>query len=140
MVNPTSFRLPADLLIRLEHEAASAGSTVTALVSRLLDEGLKTRRFAGIVYRDGPAGRRAGLAHGPDVWELIRAVKHGEGEGEQRLRLVADELGIPPTQLRLAVDFYVAYPEEIDARIAEDERAASQVRDLISRRERLMSG
>jgi hypothetical protein len=140
MAHPTSFRLSADLLTRLEHEAASSGSTVTALVSRLLDEGLKTRRFPGIVYRDGPAGRRAGLAHGPDVWELVRAVKHGEGEGEQRLRLVADELGIPPTQLRLAVDFYVAYPDEIDARIAEDERAASQMRELISRRERLMSG
>ena len=140
MAHPTSFRLPVDLLTRLEQEAASTGSTVTALVCHLLDEGLRTRRFAGIVYRDGPAGRRAGLTHGPDVWELVRAVKHGEGEGEQRLRLVAGELGIPLSQLRLAVDFYVAYPEEIDARIAEDERAASQVRDLIARRDRLMSG
>ncbi len=140
MAHPTSFRLPVDLLTRLEQEAATTGSTVTALVSRLLDEGLKTRRFAGIVYRDGPAGRRAGLVHGPDVWELVRAVKHGEGEGEQRLRLVADELGIPLPQLRLAADFYVAYPEEIDDRIADDERAASQVHDLIARRDRLMSG
>lgn len=113
---------------------------MTALVSRLLDEGLKTRRFTGIVYRDGPAGRRAGLVHGPDVWELVRAVKGGQGDGEQRLRLVAEEVGIPLSQLRLAVDFYVAYPEEIDARIADDERAASQLHDLVTRRDRLMSG
>ncbi|MGI9032480.1 MAG: hypothetical protein ACR2HY_02130 [Acidimicrobiales bacterium] len=140
MAQPTSFRLPGDLLARLEQEAASSGSTVTALVSGLLDEGLKTRRFPGIVYRDGPAGRRAGVVHGPDVWELVRAVKYGEGDGEQRLRRVAGELGIPVSQLRLAVDFYVAFPEEIDDRIADDEHTARGVHDLIARRDRLMSG
>ena len=140
MAQPTSFRLSSDLLGRLEQEAASTGSTVTALVSGLLDEGLKTRRFPGIVYRDGPAGRRAGVVHGPDVWELVRAVRYGEGDGEQRLERVAGELAIPVSQLRLAVDFYVAFPEEIDDRISDDKRAASLMRDLIARRDRLMSG
>ena len=140
MAQPTSFRLPADLLDRLEQEAESTGSTVTALVSGLLDEGLKTRRFPGIVYRDGPAGRRAGVVHGPDVWELVRAVKYCEGDGEQRLERVAVELAIPVSQLRLAVDFYVAFPEEIDDRISDDMRAASLMHDLIARRDRLMSG
>ncbi len=73
MARPTSFRLSSELLARLEEEAARTGSTVTGLVSGLLDEGLKTRRFPGIVYRDGPAGRRARLVGGPDVWELYRA-------------------------------------------------------------------
>ncbi len=140
MTRPTSFRLSSELLARLEEEAARTGSTVTALVSRLLDEGLKTRRFPGIVYRDGPAGRRAGLVGGPDVWELVRAVKGSGGDGEQRLRQVSDELGIPLARLALAIDFYVAFPEEIDERIAADERAAAQVRELIERRDRLMSG
>ena len=140
MSRPTSFRLPSDLLVRLEEEAANTGSTVTALVSGLLDEGLKTRRFPGIVYRDGPAGRRAGLVGGPDVWELVRTVKSSGGEGEHRLREVADELGIPFSRLALAIDFYVAFPEEVDERIAADERAAAQLRDLIERRDRLMSG
>lgn len=132
--------MPADLLARLEEEAANSGSTVTALVSGLLDEGLKTRRFPGIVHRDGPAGRRAGLVGGPDVWELVRAVKGSGGDGEQRLRQVADELGIPLARLALAIDFYVAFPEEIDERIAADERAVARLRELIERRDRLMSG
>lgn len=140
MARPTSFRLPASLLARLEEEATTTGSTVTALVSALLDEGLKTRRFAGIVYREGPAGRRAGVVGGPDVWELVRAVKHGAAEGEERLRQVAEDLGIPLPQLRLAIDFYVVFPEEIDERIAADARAASRVHELIERRDRLMSG
>jgi hypothetical protein len=67
---PTSFRLPEDLLKRLDDEASSRGTSVTALVTAVLDEGLKIGRFSGIVYRDGPTGRRAGLAAGPDVWEV----------------------------------------------------------------------
>ena len=139
MARPTSFRLPEDLLLRLEEEAANTGSTVTALVSGLLDEGLKTRRFPGIVYRDGPAGRRAGLVGGPDVWELVRVVKGSGGEGDQR-RQVADELGLPLAKLALAIDFYVAFPDEVDERVAADERAAARLRELIERRDRLMSG
>lgn len=140
MVRPTSFRLPADLLARLEEEATSTGSSVTALVSSLLDEGLKARRFPGIIFRGGPAGRRPGLVGGPDVWELVRAIKDGSGGGERRLDAVAEELGLLPPQVRLAIDFYVAFPEGIDDRIAADERAASRVRKLIERRDQLMSG
>jgi hypothetical protein len=131
--------LPAALLARLGEEAARTGSTVTGLVSGLLDEGLKTRRFPGIVYRDGPAGRRAGLVGGPDVWEVVRAVRGSGGDGE-RLRELSDELGIALARLALAIDFYVAFPEEVDERMAADERAAAGVRELVERRDRLMSG
>ena len=140
MTQPTSFRLPAELLTRLEDEARGSGSSVTTLVSSLLDEGLKIRRFPGIVYRGGTAGRRPGLVGGPDVWEVVRAIQHASGQGEDRLRDVAEELGIPISRLRLAVDFYVAFPEEIDERIAADARAAAVLQKLIERRDRLMSG
>ena len=139
MARPTSFRLPSDLLERLDAEAATTGTSVTALVASLLDEGLKTRRFPGVVYRDGPAGRRAGLVGGPDVWELVRAVGAAAGKGEQRVRHVAGERGVPVDRVRLAVDFYAAFPDEIDERIAADDDAARRVRDLIDRRERLLS-
>lgn len=102
---PTSFRLSSDLLGRLDEEAGRTGSTGTALVSGLLDEGLEMRRFPGIVYRDGAAGRRAGLPGGPDVWELVRAVKGSGADGQGRLREVADELDIPLERLSLAIDF-----------------------------------
>lgn len=139
MARPTSFRLPSDLLGRLEEEAATTGSTVTALVTSVLDEGLKTRHFPGIVYRDGPAGRRAGVVGGPDVWEVVRATK-GSGDDSDHLRRIADELGLPLARLTLAIDFYVAFPDEVDERIAADGRAAARLRELIERRDRLMSG
>jgi hypothetical protein len=137
---PTSFRLSEELLERVDAEAAASGTSATALVTSLLDEGLKSRRFPGVVYRAGPAGRRAALANGPDVWEIVRAVRRTPGQGEQRLQRVADETGLGLDQVRLAVNFYSAYPEEVDARIAADETAADQIRVMVERRERLLSG
>jgi len=33
----------------------------------------------GVLFRTGPTGRRAGLAAGPDVWEVVRAVRSARG-------------------------------------------------------------
>jgi hypothetical protein len=137
MGHPTSFRLPSELLVRLEDEAATTGTTVSGLVISLLDEGLKVRRFPGVVFRDGPAGRRAGLVGGPDVWEVIRDVRAAAGRGEARIRHVAADTGLAESQLRLAVDYYATFPAEIDERLAAEERAAVRLRDMIARRARL---
>jgi hypothetical protein len=139
MSRPTSFRLPDELLARLEEEASSKGTSVSSLVSSVLDEGLKTRRFPGIVYRDGPTGRRAGLLGGPDVWEVVRVLKAASGGAEARVRTVSEERGLPVAQVRLAIDFYGEHAEEVDARIAQDKQAAERVRRVVERRERLLS-
>lgn len=137
MARPTSFRLSSDVLSRLEGEAAAAGMTVSALVSELLDEGLRVRRFPGVVFRDGPAGRRAGLVGGPDVWEVIRDVVATAGRGEAKIRRVAADAGLSSAQVHLAVDYYATFPAEVDARLAAEERAGAQLRELVARRERL---
>lgn len=139
MRRAASFRLPEALLERIEREAGALHAPVTVLVTTLLDEGLKTRRFPGIVFRDGPTGRRAGLVGGPDVWEVIDAIRRAPGKGERRLRRVADDLGIDRQRLHLAVDFYAAHPREIDARIADNERAMRRLQKLVEQRERLLS-
>lgn len=139
MVRPTSFRLPDELLERLEQEAASSAISTTSLVASLLSEGITTRRFPGVVYRDGPTGRRAALVGGPDVWEVIRDVRHASGRGDKRLSAVAQATGLTLAQVRLAVDFYTSNPDEVDSRIEADEREAERVRALIERRERLLS-
>lgn len=139
MSRPTSFRLPEDLLERLDDEATSTGTSATALVTVILNEGLKTRRFPGIVYRDGPTGRRAALVGGPDVWEVVRALSQTPGRGERRVQVLADDLGLPSAQIRLAVDFYGANPGEVDDRIAADDLIAEQLRERIHRREHLLS-
>lgn len=139
MPRPTSFRLPEELLDRLEVESRSAGISVTQLVSVVLDEGLKTRRFPGVVYRAGPAGRRAALVGGPDLWEVVRDLAHAPGRGMDRVENLAAETGLPAASVLLAADFYAAFPEEIDALIDADERAAKEVRLQAGRREQLLS-
>ena len=139
MARPTSFRLPEDLLDRLEQEGRAHEVSVSALVTSMLDEGLKTRRFPGIVFRGGPAGRRAGLVGGPDVWEIVRDLRHTPGTGMRRVSTLASEIGIPPERVRLAADFYATYPDEVDRLIDLDEQAAQRARQLIDRREQLLS-
>jgi len=105
----------------------------------LLDEGLKTRRFPGVVYRDGRAGRRAGLIDGPDLWEIVRDLKQAPGKGEKRLQRLAAETGLDERQITIAADFYACYPDEIDRLIEADEQAAAQVKEVIARRRQLLS-
>jgi hypothetical protein len=129
--------LSSDLLARLEQEASGAGMTVSALVTELLEEGLRIRRFPGVTFRDGPAGRRAGLVGGPDVWEVVRDVRATPGRGEAKIRRVAADAGLSESQVRLAVDYYAAFPDEVDARLAAEKRAAARLRELVTRRDRL---
>ena len=77
------------------------------------------RRFRGIGFVDGPTGRRANVSEtGLDVWEIIATWK-AEGRDEEGLRLAYHWL--KPEQLCVALAYYRAYPEEIDARIELDE-------------------
>lgn len=139
MPRPTSFRLDDELLERIEAESLAASTSVTSLVSSLLDEGLKARQFPGVVYRSGPSGRRAGLVGGPDVWEVIRDLRHWPGRGMERVERLAEDLGLAVGLVRLATDFYSAFPDEIDDRIEEDEKVAEQIRCRAQRREALLS-
>ncbi|HEX5582847.1 hypothetical protein [Gaiella sp.] len=93
------------------------------------DRGL--REFPGIVFRSGPTGRRAALADGPDVWEVIRGLKQarsGKGDPVEALRASSN---LREDQIRLAADYYSAHPDEVDARIREDEEAAARLRELL---------
>lgn len=139
MAMSTSYRLDPELKRLLSERAASEQVTETALVARLLEEGLKTSAYPGIVYRDGPTGRRAALAVGPDVWEVIVAIRHASGRGEARLRDAAKQIGLPEAQVRIAVDFASAYPQEVNDRIALNDAAAERARELAEQRARLLA-
>ena len=55
----------------------------------------------GIVFHDGPAGRRAGLANGPDVWEVIVVLKDfGAAGPAAAVKKTARWLGLSEAQVR----------------------------------------
>ncbi len=77
------------------------------------------RRVPGIVFMDGPVGRRASIAGtGLDVWEVIATFK---SVGEDRERLAASYGWLSDRQLSAALAYYDLYPQEIDERIEEEE-------------------
>ena len=139
MSRPTSLRLPEDVRARLDDESQRISAPPSTLAVELIDEGLKMRRFPGIVVREGPTGRRAGLAKGPDVWEVVRDLKRAHGTGRQPVDFVAEETSLAPELIGLAADYYAVFPNEIDDRIATDARVAEELRELADRRERMLS-
>jgi hypothetical protein len=125
--------------------AANPGMSLSSAANRLVDEALRTTEHPGIVFRPGPTGRRAGLAGGPDVWEVVRAVRSARTTEpdlaeEDLLSLIADNTG---TQLRLvsiAVRYWASYPDEINAEIAAASTAEDAAEHAWRRERQLLAG
>ncbi len=138
---PTPVRFEDAVAKRLASFVAShPGLSLSAAANLLVDEGLRTAEYPGVVFRDGPAGRRAGLAGGPDVWEVIRAVKSArnaepELDEDELLTLVSDNGGLALAKVRTAVRYWASYPPEIEAWIAAAQEAET-VAEVAWRRER----
>lgn len=121
-----SIRFETPLLERLRQSAAADRTTPSGLVQDLVDEGLRMRETPGVVFRPGPSGRRAGLAAGPDVWEIVAAIKDVGGRPEDKAACVAEEMGLTPAAVDLALTYYSRHPTEVEAQIAQNERAAEE--------------
>ncbi len=118
-----SFRLAQDVVDRLDRYAASVGSNRNTVAERFLQEALRLVEHPGIVFRDGPAGRRPGLAaSGLDVWEVVETVSDSAGSVPD----AADYLGIAQHLVATAMRYYAAYPGEIDAWIATNQEMADR--------------
>jgi hypothetical protein len=97
--------------------------SATALLERLIVEGVDTLDHAGVVFRGPPHDRRAALAAGPDVWEIVARLQDLDGSEEQRVAAIADETDLHPRQIRVALDFAAEHPDDVQARIARNRTA-----------------
>jgi hypothetical protein len=144
---PTPVRLDPDVAARLTSWAsAHPGLSLSSAINRLVDEGLRAEEHPGIVFRPGATGRRAGLAGGPDVWEVIRAVmsaRHAESElsEDEILQLVSRNTGVSVRLIQVAVRYWATYLDEIDVEIRAAAAAEEQAevawrrqQDLLCRR------
>jgi len=113
-------RLPEELQEEIEREMELRGATFSEVATSLLREAVRMRRVPGIVFMDGPAGRRASIAGtGLDVWEVISTFESVERDLG---RLKASYEWLSDRQLSAALAYYDLYPREIDARIEEERR------------------
>ncbi len=115
-------------LARLDLGAKRRGEAKARTAERLIDEGLRMEDHPGVVFRDGPAGRRAALAGGPDVWEIIETVKGTGLTGDQAIAATAEWGALTHAQVHAAVRYYADFRDEIDERIAFNSREADRQR------------
>jgi hypothetical protein len=112
-----SARWDGDVLDQLERRSEATGTNKSRLAERYVEEGIQMDEHPGVVFRPGPAGRRAGLAGGPDVWEVIMTLQGLEERGEKAIAVAGEILNLGDHQMRVAIRYYHAFPDDIDARI-----------------------
>lgn len=138
MAASTSFRISDTARERLASHAAQEGTSATALLDQLIVEGVEQRDYPGVVFRGPVHDRRAALAAGPDVWEVVARLQELDGTEEQRIRLLADESDLHPRLIRLAVDYAAEHPDDVLARIERNRAAAERSRTAAAQREALL--
>ena len=99
----------------------------------------------GVIFRSGPTGRRAALAGGPDIWEVIRAIKSAHSaepglDSDDLVSLVSDNTGIALRLVTTAVRYWAGYPGEVDAEIAAAEAAEDAAEQAWLRERQLLAG
>lgn len=121
---PTSLRLPAATRSAVQVLARQRGESMSAALSRLIGEGVRLAKCPGIVFVDGPSGRRAYIAGtGIDVWEVARTLRSCGGD-ESALRALYPQL--THAQVTAALRYARAYPDEIAERIAMTDAAEAE--------------
>src|ERR1700723_706441 len=113
-----SMRLPVASGNRLKRMANRYGWTPSDASARLVEEGLRRSEFAFIDFRDSAAGRQACLQGSSlAVWELMMLARHFDNSPAT----VAKHLRWPEPKVTAAFNYAKAFPDEIEAGIAEND-------------------
>jgi hypothetical protein len=92
-----------------------------------------------VTFRGPAHDRRAGLAAGPDIWEIIARLQELHGSEEQRITVLSEESGIHPRLVRIALDFAVQHATEMRRRIDRNRAMADQSREALQQRRALLA-
>jgi hypothetical protein len=136
----TSFRISDTARNRFAARAAHEGITATALVDLLIIEGIGQLDHPGIIFRGPAHNRRAALAAGPDVWEIVARLQELEGGEEQRIRLLAAETGLHSRLIRIALDYAAEHADDVTARIGHNRAMTEHSRKTTQHAKRCWGG
>jgi hypothetical protein len=139
MAASTSFRISDTARTRLATRAAREGMTATALLDLLIVEGIDQLDYPGIIFRGPAHDRRAALAAGPDVWEVIARLQELDGSEEQRISLLSAESDLHPRLIRIALDYAAEHSAEVMERIERNQAVAERSRGMSRQRQALLA-
>jgi len=135
----TSFRISDATKARLTSRAAREGMTATALLGQLITEGIDQLDYPGIIFRGPAHDRRAALAAGPDVWEVVARLQELDGGEEQRISLLSAESDLHPRLIRIALDYAADHADEVRERIDRNQAMAERSHRTSQQREALLA-
>jgi len=139
MAASTSFRISDATKARLASRAAREGMTATALLGQLIVEGIDQLDYPGIIFRGPAHDRRAALAAGPDVWEIVARLQELDGSDEQRISLLSAESDLHPRLIRIALDYAADHADEVRTRIDRNRAMAERSRRTSEQRQALLA-
>jgi uncharacterized protein (DUF433 family) len=112
-------RVSEELAGEIAREAEVRGKSWSAATVELLEEAVRMRRAPGVLFANGPTGRRPVVAGtGLDVWEVIATWRQ---EGESFAALQESYPWLTEPQLRAALGYHHLYPDEIEERLRREE-------------------
>ncbi|WP_217441074.1 hypothetical protein [Nocardia barduliensis] len=125
---PTALCITESAALRLADRAAREGTSCTALLDRLIHEGVDQLDHPGIVFRGPLDDRRAALAAGPEIWEVVARLRELDGPVERRIAVLGAKADLNTSKIRLALAYARAHGGEILGRIARNRQAAESFR------------
>lgn len=128
MSKVVSLRLEDNQVERLERAARRLGCRSSEAAALLLEESLRQSEFAFIEFRDSPVGRQAYLKGTRlAAWQVAWLARSFDGDVDR----IGAHLEIPAVALAGALSYAAAYPDEIEAAIADNDKTAEDLRRLI---------
>jgi hypothetical protein len=124
MSQTVSLRLPDATAERLRRVAKRAGRSVNEVAGRRIEESLRMGEFADIEFRDCGGERHACIKGSLKVWQFIMVARCYDFDPQR----TADHFQWPVRRALAGLNYYRAFPEEIDIPLAENE--AMTVEDL----------
>jgi len=113
-----SIRLREEQMARLQRLARRMNRTPSETAALLLEESLREAEFAYIQFRDSAAGRQAYIQGTRlAVWQVVAIVRSYGGD----VGKAAEHLVWLPVQVQAALNYAEAFPEEIEAALADND-------------------
>jgi uncharacterized protein (DUF433 family) len=120
--------IPDELAAAVAEIAAKTGQDVQSLVAEMVTEAIQMRRVPGILFADGPTGRRARI--GGTGIEVFEVIDRYELVGQDRVRLQELFHWLEPHQISMAIAYYEAFPEDIKPYLLTEEEEIAAMEEL----------
>lgn len=115
MSQTITMRLPDETAEWLKTQARRAGRSVSEMGANLFEEERRRSEFAEIEFRTFQGERQACLTGGLRLWKIVLTAQDYGMEVEK----TAAHFDLPAWKIQAAFHYYEAFPQEIDAAIAD---------------------